>query len=65
MPLDAAVLKLQQMQMKCSGTNVVTCDRLRQRFASVELHRTSSSGGGADKSGVAVVKVDPITCAGL
>lgn len=65
MPLEAAVSNLRQMKMKCSGANVVTCDRLRQRLlpsscverVHLEVAQTSPV--------VEAVKVDPIICAGL
>jgi hypothetical protein len=65
MPVVAAVSNLRQMKMKCSGANVVTCDRLRQRLlpsscierVHLEVAQTSPI--------VEAVKVDPIICAGL
>src|SRR5271170_4303448 len=65
MPLEAAVLNLRQMKLKCSGTDVITCDRLRQRLllsscierVHLEVAQTSPV--------VEAVKIDPIICAGL
>jgi hypothetical protein len=65
MPLEAAVFNLQQMKMKCSGTNVVTCDRLRQRLLPSSCIERVHLEVAQTNPVVEAVSVDPIICAGL
>lgn len=65
MPLEAAVSNLRQMKMKCSGDNVVTCDRLRQRLLPSSCIERVHLEVAQPNPVVEAVKVDPIICAGL